>query len=440
MAPESLEFGLASVPPDEDGLADDDSVSMADGSVEAAVRASGPRLPGERIAARASAARGELTEIREKVGQELAHLSKAFEGSEKEMKDLLAILQDALSFWPPLYPNSILGHPWTWIPPHPEYSEFRIFDTRDMMRAIKYFVDVTVPALPFEMPENLPGFGTAVFWRPTRILFQPDPNDDPYSHPDEAWVYINGIGTNPEMARLNASYLAKIFGRPMTIIQNATDSIMVDLFEAVLGKALPVVTEAAAKAYPFIHHALHHEDKKRVVVLCHSQGTIVMSNVLRALVDESHRESLEEGLRRMRQEHDCSLRAIEDTELLKKLEIYAFANCADVMMHAPVGLTEAGNRVPWIESYGNQYDFVARCGALAPNREKHGIRIDGAIYVNDGAWGHCLNHHYLRRMMTHLEHPHGVTNPYRLSNSHDGPFLGLPRLYSYYDNASPDPY
>ena len=75
-----------------------------------------------------------------------------------------------------------------------------------------------------------------------------------------------------------SEYLVTMFHRPLTIIQNATDSIGVDLFEAVLGKAWDVHTEPAAKACPFIHRAIHDPEKKRVVVLCHSPNEYVLED------------------------------------------------------------------------------------------------------------------------------------------------------------------
>ena len=359
------------------------------------------------------------------------------DSAEKNLSQLLAILRDGLSFVPPLYVNSILGHPLSWLPPYPQHSEFRILDTRQIARTLRYLVDVTVPAVPLKMPDYLPGIGTSVFWRPTRILFQPDADDDPYSFPDEAWIFINGVATNPSMARINAEYLARLFHRPMTLIQNATDGIALDFFEAILGKSWSVVTEASAKAYPFVHHALHNPNKKRVVVICHSQGTIIMSNVLRALIDPEFRRRMGSGPTPSGIRSELELRPVEDLSILSKLEIYAFANCADVMTYAPGITSEQGRPVPWIESYGNQYDFVARCGVLAPRPEKHGIRIDGSVYRKKRAWGHLLNHHYLRRMARHLESPGRQANEYLPV---EGTTQSRPRLFDYFQGQRPEAY
>lgn len=361
--------------------------------------------------------------------------------NKKELTDLLGIVGDALAFVPPLYVDSILGHPWTWIPPHSRYSEFSIVSPFSLIRSVKYLVEVTVPAFPIDLPDWFPGGEESVFWRGTEILFQTDPNNNPYSFPDEAWIFINGIGTNDGLARINAQYLALVFRRPFTIIQNATDSILIDLAEAVVGKAWQVMTEASAKAYPFICEALREPSKKRVVVICHSQGTIIMANVLRALVDEEFRCILfEEGSKIKAPGRKAPhLKALDDPGQLRKLEIYTFANAADVMRFAPDLKTAAGHPAPYMEHFANEFDLVGRTGVLAPRKEKWGVRIDGDIFRRAGAWGHCLNLHYLMGIRRHLEEPEKEKNPYVPWESGNGKGK-RPRLYAYYDGQTPEPY
>lgn len=361
--------------------------------------------------------------------------------NKKELKELLGIVGDALAFVPPLYVDSILGHPWTWAPPHNRYSEFSIVSPFSFIRSVKYLTEVTVPAFPIDLPDWVPGGEESVFWRGTEILFQTDPNNNPYSFPDEAWIFINGIGTNDGLARINAQYLSLIFQRPLTIIQNATDSILLDLAEAVIGKAWQVMTEASAKAYPFICEAIREPSKKRVVVICHSQGTIIMANVLRALVDEEFRHVLfEEGQKiKALGRKTPELKSLDHLDQLKKLEIYTFANAADVMRHAPGLRTAAGNPVPYLEHFANEFDLVARTGILAPRKEKWGVYIDGDVFRRSGGWGHCLNLHYLMGIRRHLEEPKKAKNPYVPWESGNGKGK-RPRLYAYYDGKVPEPY
>ena len=70
-------------------------------------------------------------------------------------------------------------------------------------------------------------------------------------------------------------------------------------------------------------------------------------------------------------------------EELRKLEIYCFANCASEMAQIKF---RGGKEwpVPWIESYGNENDIVARLGVLANVTGPGSVRIDGDRYKRDG--------------------------------------------------------
>jgi len=96
--------------------------------------------------------------------------------------------------------------------------------------------------------------------------------------------------------------------------------------------------------------------------------------------------------------------------------------------------------VPWIESFGNEHDLVARLGMLAPRQRQRGIRIDGPVYRQKGAWGHLLNEHYLLAIADHLSAPERVQNPY-LRFADDGEESpATPRLYSYFAGGQTSPY
>jgi hypothetical protein len=116
---------------------------------------------------------------------------------------------------------------------------------------------------------------------------------------------------------------------------------------------------------------------------------------------------------------------------LSKLEIYAFANCASLM-----GPIDRKAQAPYIESYGNEFDALARLGVLAPATTAAAVRIGGERYVRRGAWGHLLNAHYLYPM----------EQEWRARR--EGALLtGLrplpgnrarqPRLFGYFDGSSP---
>lgn len=114
---------------------------------------------------------------------------------------------------------------------------------------------------------------------------------------------------------------------------------------------------------------------------------------------------------------------------LSKLEIYAFANCASLM-----GAVDRKARAPYVESYGNEFDLVARLGVLAPGRGPGAVRIGGERFVRQNTWGHLLNAHYL----------HAMEQEWRSGTLHGGlrPLPGntarTPRLFGYFGGASPE--
>ena len=66
-------------------------------------------------------------------------------------------------------------------------------------------------------------------------------------------------------------------------------------------------------------------------------------------------------------------------EELRKLEIYCFANCASEMVPVKVR-GQNGVPTPWIESYGNEMDIVARLGVLANVKGPGSVSIAGDRY------------------------------------------------------------
>lgn len=394
--------------------------------------------------------------------------------SNQNFYDLLEISLGAVKIWPPIYWSSIFGKPLNWIPLH-RYSEFTLLNIWRPGRTMKYLVDVMLPSLPINPPLLSPPFLDTFFFRPTMILHRPDHNQDYTTFPDEAWFFINGIMTNDSVAQLNAAFISDLFHRPVTIIQNSTQSLFVDLTECAFGKVWKNewrdVQEASAKAFPPLYDALKSPSKKKVVVIAHSQGTIIMSVVLAMLKSKTiaagtFQQTAVSTEAAAEAEQPFSMLAPSgyagpeivfpyqgdldaddfeplDIDELAKLEIYCFANCANTMTYfaAP---SIGRNPIPWIENFGNEYDIVARLGMLAPDQEHTGIAIDGPIYMKRNAWGHMLNEHYLKE----IERAQRVrlkkggqgrnnTSPYRQVGIDPNIVPQTPRLYAYINGGAP---
>jgi len=348
------------------------------------------------------------------------------------------------------------------------FSEYNILNPLDPLTAARFLADVTVPAFPESAPDLartlfLPAINR-LFWRPTRFFRQPDEYDDVCSFPREHWFFINGIMTNEEVARYNSACLTHLFHRPLTVVQNATCSGTVDLLECVAGKGLKfcnrrIMTEPAWRATTAILEALNRDEIETVVVVAHSQGTIILSNVL-ATIEEAlksefateenprwHRftrnlmgEVKTENLKILRNNLAHALavftedKSVKVMDRLMKLELYTFANCADRMRYVA-----ESEKLPYMEHFANEFDWVARLGILSPVRADGAatIEIDGPVYLQEREWGHLLNEHYLMAIDDHLYPGAGrhsrVENPFPPGGG--GP--ARPRLYDYFHGKSP---
>lgn len=406
-----------------------------------------------------------------------AVLKKAVRLSEfpqkNKLEDLLRLTAEALEFFPPLYIQSLFGPVRGWLPPHREGSELRILDPWHAVRTLGYLTAVTVPSASREAPPwaetVLPPILARTFWRPTRFFEVPDPWGGYESFPRERWFFLNGIATNAAVARMNAELIVRLFHRPVTVIQNATNSLGLDLWESAVGKEFRTepdlkdagtFTEPALKATVAVLEALNRKELERVVVLAHSQGTIIAANVLRALIKALHAQQekrrrstverahtvavqltvqAEREPRLMPLRHElagavAALLADEPLAKIDKLELYTFANAADRMQHVYV---EAGRGRPWIEHFANERDLVARLGVLAPCRRRPDcglVDIDGPVYERSEAWGHLLNEHYLFAIEDFLADPRHRGNPYPAQRRDDP---RRPRLYGYFQGSTP---
>jgi hypothetical protein len=374
-----------------------------------------------------------------------------------DLENLFGIGLDALTSMPPLYLFSILGLPNSWLPRSNRFSEYGIIDIWRLGRTLRFLANIAIPSVP----RTPPPFGLPLlkrlFWQPSVILQRPDHHGSYTSYPDEAWFFVNGVASNDAVAQLNSAYLSYLFHRPLTMVQNATDSLLLDLLECIVGKQWYRYTEAAVKAFPPIYDALKRPDKRRAVVIAHSQGTIIMAIVLRMLG---------EVLSPPPEEPELALAALfgaeayappefvypdqdpwraEDFEPLSqqelaKLELYCFANCANSMKYLSAGA--GGRPIPWIESFGNEFDLVARLGMLAPKPAQRGIDIDGPCYVKPNGWGHFLNAHYLGDIHDYQKAGRrrggaGGSIPYFLANAAAYPNGQTPRLFGYINGGCP---
>lgn len=210
------------------------------------------------------------------------------------------------------------------------------------------------------------------------------------NYPNELWIHVNGIMNNKEAAADSCRVIHEMFGRPVDLLHNPTDGAIPDLIQCVAGKTgllkagviKPRVELTKRLAGKLRGAKANGIDK--VVLIAHSQGTIITGNVISNLgLCEKGEEVVDEEL---------------DSLMKELLEVYIIAGCAH---HIP-------NRVKHVEYLSNRGDIVAWLGdlfprALAPfwkNTWGNGImyyRGENTDHV-ENAWGHMLVPHYLDAM------------------------------------------
>lgn len=361
--------------------------------------------------------------------------------------------------------RSIFGEPASRDPARCPPTEFQLVEPDGWARTAQTLAQLAIPGIPRRLPawaRLQPRLKPAVrvVLRPSKVYrYRPArPLADP--SPDQAWFFLNGIGADRQVLMLNAAYLTDLFGRPLTLLHDATCSLLSDLYACAFGKGSDGVCEAARMAFAPIYVALKEARCKRVVLLAHSQGGVVASVLLwllRGLYPPTAEELLdgaprcpEQRVARVlaerwgfpcaqaaagRRRSATSVSPPLTREELAKLEVYTFGNCASLM-----GFVDRRARLPYLESYGNEFDAIARLGVLGAGEGPREARIGGERFVRRGAWGHLLNAHYL----------HPMEQEWRALQ--DGrPALGiplkalpfnearLPRLFDYFGGASPAP-
>jgi len=207
-------------------------------------------------------------------------------------------------------------------------------------------------------------------------------------YPDELWIYVNGILTELEDAKSGCKRMYEMFGRPVKLLHNPTDGPILDLLECLMGKT-GLLRHGCSGPRKLLRVKLLEEmknDYKKIVLVAHSQGTIITGNVIADFSDRI--EGVVDGF------------DMKEREALKKnmskFEVYIVAGCAHYM---------TSKYVSSLECISNRGDFVALLGHLFPkilrpiwrNTWNHGIRYDQDCedHIENSNWGHLLFGHYL---------------------------------------------
>ena len=227
-------------------------------------------------------------------------------------------------------------------------------------------------------------------------------------YPEELWIHVNGIMTELDDAKKTCVEMHNLFGRPCKLLHNPTDGLILDLLECFMGKTGLLKHGCTRPRHRLKNSLLMEMDVekyKKIVLVAHSQGTIITGYVIGDLNDMvENEESTAEERESMK-------------EKMSKLEVYLVAGAAH---HA------SGKYVSRLECLSNRGDFVAILGHIFPNTLKgiwKDIRGNGIIYkhckdhVDNLKWGHLLSRHYFASMEKGSFSESKLVTEYMLQNS-----------------------
>ena len=217
--------------------------------------------------------------------------------------------------------------------------------------------------LPFHCPSWMPNIIKTIFFGTNSKYIK---NDKELDKNNNCFIFINGVLGTEKLVNYSKLKLELLLDKPINVLFNASDTLIIDLIEALIGKNTEQLTEASTIALYTICSKLLDENINKLIIIAYSQGTIIIAKVLNSL-------------------HKLGL---NKEKYLSKLEIYCFSNCASNMKYL-------NNNLPYMEHFANENDFVAKLGCNCPKKIQNLISIDGKIFINKNGTGHMLNSHYL---------------------------------------------
>ncbi|MCJ1231582.1 hypothetical protein MMC12_008260 [Toensbergia leucococca] len=191
-------------------------------------------------------------------------------------------------------------------------------------------------------------------------------------HEDERWLFVNGILAGHSGLQKNIDRLSQTFGRPVIGIHNQSYGFLADLLECLIQRCLSFNTMDVRVTYEHVKACLSDPSITKVVLISHSQGSIIASMVLDHLF------------------------ANLPPSIISKLEIYTFGSAAchfnNPLLTLPPNPTPC---IPHIEHYCNEHDLIPRWGLLYNIRSILNNRYSGSVFVRLGASGHLFCQHYM---------------------------------------------
>lgn len=250
----------------------------------------------------------------------------------------------------------------------------------------------------------------------------------------ERWIFLNGCCVTGHALQQNLNRLSQTFGRPVQGVHNETWGILGDIVECIIQRAFGFISKETRVAFEYVKAYCSDPTVKKVVLIGHSQGGIMVSQILDELFMDLPSESIAKlevytfgnaashfnnPLRKpvdSTGQYPSILSPSDSTAEAAAAAITSDSPTALVSPMTPVGLSSKimssvshtrnftispslpQRVIPHIEHYCNSEDMVTRWGTLYSVKNVLGNRFCGHVFIYEGASGHMLNQHYLANM------------------------------------------
>lgn len=96
-------------------------------------------------------------------------------------------------------------------------------------------------------------------------------------HDDEIWLFVNGCATHQSGLQKNINRLSKTFGRKIVGVHNQSFGLVADILECLVQRCFAYKTQDVRMAYFTLKPFLMEAAVKKVVLIGHSQGALIIS-------------------------------------------------------------------------------------------------------------------------------------------------------------------
>jgi hypothetical protein len=241
-----------------------------------------------------------------------------------------------------------------------------------------------------EMDASLPSDIDAAGMPPNSLYVSRLENGHTSKHQDEQWIFINGIANEYEWFLRSCDKVRDTFVREVTGVYNRSDGFLWDVIECAgerdaASNSNPLVNSTASSLaardalYREVMLALENkggEKPGKIVLIAHSQGSLIARLVLQRLLKE----------------HPSGSRIHADMK--ERLHVFTFGCPSIDWCVMDSGLKHLRNYVKATEHFVHSRDYVGILGVVTHQNDPESGYVDGTVFRSHGGRGHLFGAHY----------------------------------------------